>query len=569
MSHYRNFANGGFVFLLAATHVGCAGSGLKNIFTRNETDGYHSIDELEAEERKLAEAEESGSEEQSRSIAARMTSWRPFSKPDANQEEEYAAYASDPSDADSEETEKSANPFSRAFAKRDTVGSDPFLEAEATSTKREDAESGIAARNPQTAKLADKSASATKKGKSVTAEDELVVTPESKAKSGKDAKVAAIKATEKSDSDSTDAEDDDALAKRFEQHFLLNSAGTIARTEAADNAAGTAEKLKKKASTIVASTESKQRDISSLAEKQIDAFDYLLGTETRDKSPASKRRTDAEPLQAARRRDVAYESTTNSLAAFDSLVGAEIDNAKRAVIEAGHTVAQEVKRQSAAVDINVADAESLFGAAAARQNSRESHPAAVKTARTSDKQINDSEFNWNEPSESGTGFEKGNSNAQTTGGPVVQRQPRTGEDRESFRNTAFGAPPATAGNIDGDDCSIVETAESLKSVKTAFASHNRDLTARSGRSEGNVVIHPAATETSMDGDVHFTAAPVAPIPQMESTVQMAASESRTGLIQSLSLRNWMLLIGGIVVIALLFAPGRTKPVTMSGRTANG
>jgi hypothetical protein len=85
----------------------------------------------------------------------------------------------------------------------------------------------------------------------------------------------------------------------------------------------------------------------------------------------------------------------------------------------------------------------------------------------------------------------------------------------------------------------------------------------------NVVILPAAVESSQDGDVHFTAAPVAPVPELDSTDRVAATASRPGLIQSLSVRNWMLLLGGIVVIALLFAPSRTKSATITGRTANG
>lgn len=570
MSHYRNLANGGFVLFLAATHVGCAGSGLKNIFTRNETDGYHSIDELEAEERKLAEAEESGDEEKSPSIAARMTSWRPFSKPDATEEEEYAAYGSGPSDTDSEVRAKSSNPLSRAFAKRDSVGSDPFLETESDSTKRQTPESFNVAPDLEIAKLDEKPAAAKKKDKSAAVENEFVVKPEPKAKSAKEAKVAAIKATAKSDSVGTDAEDDDALATRFEQHFLLNSAGTVAKAEA-DSVVGSAEKLQKKASTIVASADSKQRDVSSLAEKQIDAFDYLLASDSSnsERISASKSKPAAEPLKAARRRDVVDETTTNSLAAFDSLVAAETNNSRHPVIEAAHTVTQETKRKSAAVDINVADAESLFGAAAARQNSRESRPATVKTAQASDKEVTDSEFNWNETQSPKGVMESGIEHAETPGSTVSRLRSNASEDRKLLRKTAFGAPSATAGNIEDDDCSIVATENSDVSVKTAFASHNQDVTARTGRNRSNVVIHPAAVESSRNGDVHFTAAPVAPIPELESTDRVAAAASRPGLIQSLSVRNWMLLIGGIVVIGLLFAPGRTKRATMTSRTANG
>ncbi len=571
MSQYRNLASGGFVLFLAATHVGCAGSGLKNIFTRNETDGYHSIDELEAEERKLADAEESGDEEESPSIAARITSWRPFSKPDATEEEEYAADGSGPADKDSEVRAKSSNPLSRAFAKRDSVGSDPFLETDSDSSKRPTPETFNAAPDLEIAKLDEQPAAAKKKNKSAAVEHEFVVKPEPKAKSAKDAKVAAIKPKTKSDSVGTDSEDDDALATRFEQHFLLNSAGTVAKAEAADSVAGSAEKLQKKASTIVANADSKQRDISSIAEKQIDAFDYLLGAESSnsERISASKSKPGAEPLKAARRRDVVDETTTNSLAAFDSLVAAESNNSRHPVIEAAHTVTQAAKHKSAAVDINVADAESLFGAAAARQNSRESRPATVKTAQASNKEVTDSEFNWNETHSPNAAIESGFEHAETPGSTVSRLRSNASADRKSLRKTAFGAPPATAGNIEGDDCSVVETADSHVSVKTAFASHNQDITPRSGRNRSNVVIHPAAAESSLKGDVHFTAAPVAPVPELESTDRVAAAASRPGLIQSLSVRNWMLLIGGIFVIALLFAPSRTKRATMTSRTANG
>ena len=570
MSYIRNLANQGFVLLLAATHVGCAGSGLKNIFTRNETDGYHSIDELEAEERKLAEAEEPVDAKETPSIAARMVSWRPFSKPDVSEEEEYAAYDSGPSDADSEERPKSSNPLSRALAKRDTVGADPFLEAESDSTERPTPEIFKAAPDREIAKLDEKSSIAKKKGKSATDENEFAMTTEPKAKSGKEAKVAAIKATDKSDSIGTDSEDDDALATRFEQHFLLNSAGTVAKAEAADHAARTSEKLQKKAATIVAGADSKQRDVTSIAEKQIDAFDYLLGSDSSnsDKISASKNKPAAEPLRALRRREIVDETTTNSLAAFDSLVGVETNNPIRPVIEAAHTVTQETKHKLAAVDINVADAETLFGAAAARQNSRESRPATVKTAQASNKEITDNEFRWNETHSPKAEFESGFEDAETPVRTASRLRSNVSEDNKSPRNAAFGIPPASAGNIDGDDCSIVETADSRASVKTAFASHKQDVTTRPGRNQSNVVIRPAVAASSSEGDVHFTAAPVAPVPELESTDRIAAA-SRPGLIQSLSVRNWMLLIGGIVVIALLFAPGRTKPVTMSSRTANG
>lgn len=570
MSQYRNLASRGFVLFLAATQAGCAGSGLKNIFTRNETDGYHSIDELEAEERKLAETEESG-EEESPSIAARMASWRPFGKPDASEkeEEEYAAYDSGTSDADSEKDAKASNPFSRAFAKRDSIDPDPFLESDFGSTKRPTTPAFNAAPNRELAKLDEKSTAAKKQDKPVDAEHEFAMTSEPKAKSNKETKVASTKSPTKPDT--TDAEDSDALAKRFEQHFLLNSAGTVSKTDAEESVEGTAKTLQKKAATIAASADSKQRDVSSLAEKQIDAFDHLLGSDSTnsDEVFASKKSSAAEPLKAARRRNIVDKTAENSLAAFDSLVGTETNNSRHPVIEAAHTITQETQNKSAALDINVADAEALFGAAEARQNSLATSHATTRNTRTSDKDISDNEFHWNETQSPKSDFESGIAKTETAGSAVRRLQSNASGDRELFHNTAFGAPPATAGNLEGDDCSVVESAENQVSVKTAFASRNRDVTSRKTNHRSNVVILPAAVASSQDGDVHFTAAPVAPVPELESTDRVAATASRPGLIQSLSVRNWMLLLGGLVVIALLFAPSRTKSATVTGRTANG
>lgn len=570
MSQYRNLASGGFALFLAASQVGCAGGGLKNIFTRNETDGYHSIDELEAEERRLADAEESA-EDESPSIAARTASWRSFSKPAATEtaEEADSAYDSAPTAADSEEKVKPSNAFSRAFAKRDSVDPDPFLETESARTKRITEPALTAAPNRELAGLDEKSAAAKKNDKPAADENEFTMTTEPKAKSGKDAKVAATKA--RAESESSDAEDSDALARRFEQHFLLNSAGIVARADAEDRVAGSAETIQKKAVTIAASADSKQRNVSSLAEKQIDSFDYLLANDSSNetKLSSSKGKSAAEPLTAARFRNVVDETAANSLAAFDSLVGIETNNLRNSVIEAAHTVTRGTQDKSAAVEINVADPDALFGAAAARQNSREKRTATAATAKTSNNGVTGNEFDWSESHGPEGGVESRVVQAETSGRSGSRPRSNASEDLELFHTTTFAAPPATAGNIEDDDCSVVETADSQPSGKTAFASRTRDVTTRSGRNQSKAAILPAAVEASQHADVHFTAAPVAPVPELESTDRVAPAASRPGLIQSLSVRNWMLLLGGLVVIVLLFAPARTKPATMTGRTANG
>ena len=137
---------------------------------------------------------------------------------------------------------------------------------------------------------------------------------------------------------------------------------------------------------------------------------------------------------------------------------------------------------------------------------------------------------------------------------------------------AFGAPPASAGNVEGDENPAEETPDVRLSNASAFANEHKIVTANYGTARPNVVRHSLATETSTAGDAQFTAAPAAPaapVSQQVSVNEPASAATRPGLVQSLSMRNWLLLIGGVIVIALLFAPGRTKPLTINGRPANG
>ncbi|MBC7966724.1 MAG: hypothetical protein H7Z17_12470, partial [Fuerstia sp.] len=138
-----------------------------------------------------------------------------------------------------------------------------------------------------------------------------------------------------------------------------------------------------------------------------------------------------------------------------------------------------------------------------------------------------------------------------------------------MHNTAFGAPPASAGNVEGDDDSTGENADIRLSNASVFSGDRRIVTADYGTARTGAVIHAATNETSVSDDLQFTAAPVAPVAQQDSDSEAASAATRPGLVQSFSTRNWLLLIGGIIVIALLFAPSRTKPLTVNGRPANG
>ena len=60
-----------------------------------------------------------------------------------------------------------------------------------------------------------------------------------------------------------------------------------------------------------------------------------------------------------------------------------------------------------------------------------------------------------------------------------------------------------------------------------------------------------------------------------ANVQVVASSKESTVVEagkstvSFKSRNWLLLIGGIIVVALLFAPGRRKPVQTNHAPVQG
>ncbi len=357
-------------------------------------------------------------------------------------------------------------------------------------------------------------------------------------------------------------DDNDSLEKRFEQHFLLNSVGTVAKS---DTDTATATKL--------AST---KRDLSKIADRQIDQFDYLLAADPAPnvKNPGLQRNSDATELKASKRKDSAVEKSENSLFAFDQLIDHESGDSTHQATQVAHTTTQTPKTGTAARDVNVANAEALFGAAAARQNAR-AKQAENLVRSESDEQSATRSSAWSESLEDSDGFQwsgsppekhasQANGNSPDVSAAFARYvQSNSGSGKQRTHSTAFGAPSVSAGNVEGDDCSVLESADSRVSNASASSTGHHIITADYGTARPKVVVHSASSETSFEGDSQFTAAPVAPVPDLESAANVTSQASRPGLVQSFSTRNWLLLIGGIIVIALLFAPGRTKPLTMN------
>ena len=565
----------GLSVFFAATHAGCAGSGLKNMFTRNETDGYHSLDELSVEERAVAEAEKSEDEEGAPTMVARLASWRPFGKaePDEEPDEEEVSASGEAltSESDSDQTAKSPRLLGRAFSKRDSVEPDPFL---GTEPNRSDGPEFPAFKTAADQKIAKTD------NKPIEADDESSTEPDPIPDDSKDGDTDAVAlgaSREPSSASSNSEDEDNALTKRFEEHFQLNSVGTMAKTKANATAAGT--DLKQKAATAARTAESRKLDRSSIADRQIDAFEKLLAAEPdhNGKNSGFRRNSEATPLKTSKSNDFKSE---NSFYAFDQLMSVEGSAASREASHVTHKATQSPKESVAAMNIEVADAEALFGAAAARQDIRTQHaedaprskPAGHDLARSgTSSQTSDSSdrFQWNESRQAKPGSEPDSNREDVSSAFARHSQGNSGADKQRRHDTAFGIPTVSAGDVDGEDRSTVEGANIRLSNASASATGHRIVTANYGTVDACPVTPPVSTEIPAVGDTHFTAAPVAPVSDAESSGEVVSAATRPGLVQSFSTRNWLLLIGGIIVIALLFAPSRTKPLTMNGRPVNG
>ena len=321
MSQHHKLVYGSLFVFVAVTHVGCAGSGLKNMFTRNETVGYHALDELETEEQAVAETEASDDEVQKPSMANRLTSWRPFSKSEPTVDDPSAAIDADTSDADSEEPGSSPRFLSRALTRLESVEPDPFLSEEpglADGAESRVLDAGSHQKN------------ATIEDESKKAEHEFAYEGDPKPRFAKDANTGSRKGQHQSESTDVDTnavalgasrkrnstasnsdDEDDALAKRFEQHFLLNSIGTVAKTET--EAAEVGNEMRHKVSSRA---ESKKREFSRTTDRRINQFDFQLSTdpESDEETSGFGSHFDAAPLQSPKRN----ASTTENCVSFFS-----------------------------------------------------------------------------------------------------------------------------------------------------------------------------------------------------------------------------------------------------------
>ncbi|HQX49119.1 MAG TPA: hypothetical protein PLR25_04395 [Planctomycetaceae bacterium] len=567
---HKLFSVGLFV-LFTSTHLGCAGQDVRNLFSRNDTAGYKTLEELEAQEHALAKAEGRSEEDKKPSVTARLASWSPFGKSESTDEKSDAvSKASDSRQA--EESSRSQRFLGLPLRGREAIEPDPFLgsdsrladreESPATRHKTEQKQSAVD-HKPGTETDASSIASGKKSAaKRKAVADAAQMKPEQEEETK--ATVAAAQ-DPKAKSKSVLAEDEE-LAARFEQHFLLNSVGTVSRTESDVVARG--NEMQEKVESKKSKATVKQLDIANNADRQIDQIDQILAA---DRAPRKSR--------ASTVRNSPKATQGNSLAAFDHLLGTEVetkpDAAKRVTSNVDASKSKQARAEVLEADVNVANAETLFGAAAARQQARAERLAQLAESgtgspyvertgawsKTPDKAAN---LSWDEEDQAKSQSNSVNRREDpfVASGDRDQIRTRPGEIRRDERS--FGAPPVAAGDVDDAESAVVTAHSQFRNEFASSAAARRVVTANYGNSGAAPVVRPISAELSAANDTLLTSAPMAPDSRSISENGTPATGTRTGLIQSLSGRNWLLLIGGIIIIALLFAPSRTKPLTMNG-----
>ncbi|MFO1001545.1 MAG: hypothetical protein U0936_14485 [Planctomycetaceae bacterium] len=555
MTQSGKLINGGLALILISSS-GCAGNGLRNMFSRNETAGYKTLEELEEE--RLAK-EESGDES-----GSRFASWLPFGKKAAEDTEAVA----DADDSVNESKEgKTTGWWKNPFRRQETIEADPFLENELPTDVI------VAGKNDVKAK-ADEAASA---AGAKTSKDIAAV---------KDQAVKKVSAT----TEAAEAEDD-LLVEKFEKHFQQTTEAAVTTAEKSSDvivagvegaAAGTAASKKK--------VESSAESVNVAADKKLAEFEELLA---KKKSAASKAKEEVIPEEGIESVADAADEFAESLAATSKSTAkqgratgkqavAAVDEFDSLFEPVEKPVAPKKKksestRSSSAVkntdDVSVARAEDIFGAKAVSGNGSRQ---AKKSASSGGWKSEESEADV----ASTAGAENVGSGQETDlARKVIDKTVDQFAAMFSGSRNAGGAPAAKApdadewtaasqgrSNADGRQAVPIRMASTGRELGPALDTPARLKDDRFFTGGGNApsVTNLQAVPTE---EVNVPSAPAAPI--IREKADSKATGPAVKLPSTFTFRNMVLVIGGIIVAALLFAPGRKKPTVANQLPVQG
>ena len=560
MTQSGKLINGGLALILISSS-GCAGNGLRNMFSRNETAGYKTLEELEEERiAKENSDEESG---------PRFASWLPFGKKTADETE---AIADAGETADVAEDSKKSGWWKNPFRRQETIESDPFLENELPT------EVVVAGKN--TAKAKAKEATETASAvKAETAKDIAAV---------KDKAVKTVSAT----TESAVTEEDDLLVEKFEKHFQQATETAVSNAEEGSDvivagiegaAAGAAASKKKAASSA--------ENVNTAADKKLAEFEELLAAK---KAAASKTRKEvnldeefetvegtadefAESLSettksATKQTRTIGKQAVASVDEFDSLFET-IE--KPATPKKKKTASTRPSSASKSADeVKVADADDIFGAEAVSGNG--SSRQTKKSASAGGWKGGDSEADVASADRSG---KVGSRQDSDLARKVIDNTVDQFASMFSGSRNSGGAPAATA--PDADEWTTAAQGKTggskNRGVPVRTASNGRELGAAlenpaglkddkffAGGSDAPLVTNLQAVPSA---ELNQVSAPAAPMVRENENTEATSPAVRVP--STFSVRNIVLIIGGIIVAALLFAPGRKKPTVANQLPAQG
>lgn len=552
--------------LVVAT--GCAGKGLKGMFSRNETAGYSTLEELDAKEAAKSKGEVADSS------GPRFAPWLPFGKDKAA--DNTVAAAETPSATAPTDDAAKKGLFRNPFRKQETIEPDPFLNDQSAATVADSATEGNESEATSSkTRATTRTASMSKElgvagGDAVTEEmPEIAARPASRKTPSTKTVSASAPATGKSEE--TDAE----LVERFEKHFQKN---TLEAAEEADQLIVAGKQAGERKSEAAARTAAKKpAPATTEADRKLAELEEILKARKGQSSNRVSRAVAEESKeadkanetirqlsgraseQAARRTSKAAKTAATAETAANRQFDQLFDAASQRMTDdsSGHAVVS---------DVPVASADELFGRPAVNRQAdvRSNRTASEKPVRSVSSRRNVAE---EEQTQEDTPAVTPSSDSAESKGFRWQSQNLRSRSRQFLQDTVKQSAATASGLARENGLADFLPPAQAPDVPEPSARHEAAPLMIPGDSgpegSGGAIV---ATPAGLKEDNFFAAsAPIGVMakPNEEGTVSetavsevSAASPSTSGLLNRISMRSWLLLIGGAVVVALLYLPGR-------------
>ena len=576
--------------------AGCAGGGLKNMFSRDDTAGYRTLEEIEAEEAGKPLDKSEVADATADDDKPRFASWLPFGKKEEAETKDLLAEAEKSADAEVESS-KYGKWWQRPFKTRDPYESDPFLADADEPTKPDDDVKSDSkdAKKPSTRTVASSEKDTEKTPAIQPAEPKSKANTKDVASSTKkDSNVRPVSGSKTVDDGKAEPAGDALLVEKFEEHFRKNTleaveqadeaeplivAGKTASEKTADDAKS---RFQKTSDEKLNELEQLLADRRTTAVKK--AREQQAKAESRVTTKAAKSETAAEDFFATASKaeagvrkksgDVA-RTADKELSSFDRLLMEA--NGELPVPEKARTTTASAKpstksapstksKTSSAEDVRVASAEDLFGTEPSRSESS-SRKTKSKTESASTSSSASDGFDWHQ-SERDDEAEPTAPQTEAIARTNVFEQSRPPRTNSNMAPAPLNDTPDTV-----HDRAVAKTNAGSAKTRPSGSPFRTVSSARLVDGDNVAGARTATTSKSgsaFEGDGFFTQAPLEVPPALakarvsadskrDTSADAVSSDAKASTRQfQMSGRHWMLLIGGLIVVALLFAPGGKK-----------